>query len=190
MKEKNKLCLPFSITRAKIIAAIVLLTVIDAAIIVPIVCINLDKQSRQYSKEKADTELQLMFKPGSLGEFKVIETNSKSDGRYSEHVLGKNAVDIKIWRDFTRPKMSCQKQIKEKYPDMRRYSRQKTSEDSIVSEKAMFSVKDDNGITHKHTVVLLRKSGWDYLVDFAVKEEDGEKYSDYIDKLINGLFYL
>lgn len=179
--------LPTNLSR--IIAAAVCIVIIAAAVIIYIVSLQMDKQSRAYSGEQTNISLVLCFDVEIMGNFKVIETQNHDDGLYSEYLIAEDCVDIRLWRNFTRPKMSCKKQIKEKYPVLKGYSSKRVADDSILSERGKFSVKEEKE-KYRHTVVLLRKDGWDYLVDFAVKDKDYKKYEDYIDKLINSLFYL
>lgn len=163
--------------------------IIAAIISVVVICRKIDSNSRQYSGEAVNLTEHLCFDVSIMGDFDVIESKSPPDGTYSEQLLAKNAVNIYVRRDFTRPDMSCKKQIKEKYPKLSSYSTKKVHSDSIISERAEFTQKYD-GIKYRHTVLLLRHNGWDYLVDFSVSADKYDDYSEYIDNLIDSLFYL
>ena len=85
--------------------------------------------------------------------------------------------------------MSCRKQAKELYPKLSVYSGQNAVNNEIVSENGSFIVKSD-GKAYKHTLLLLRREGWDYLVDFAVEKDRYSEFEEYINSLADSLFYL
>ena len=172
------------------------------AIIIVIVCVliagnvavavlyhNADVESREYSGEETNKSLIMCMDMTKIKKYDVLEVNDSGTGVYSENVLVEDCVDVHIWRDFTRPKMSCKKQILEKYPKLSGFKEQDVEDESIIDERAVFYTKSD-GEKSFHTVVLLRKSGWDYLVDVAVKNDIADDYKEYIDNLIDGLFYI
>lgn len=148
-----------------------------------------DKKSREYSGEETNQALRLCFDVDILGDFEVVETKEGADGLYSEYIIAEKAVEIRIKRDFTRPKMSCRKQAKELYPKLSVYSGQNAVNNEIVSESGSFIVKSD-GKAYKHTILLLRRAGWDYLVDFAAEKDRYGEFEEYINSLADSLFYL
>ncbi len=177
-----------SIKPIVIVSAAVILTIVAIVGIVHLT-IRSDKKSREYSGEEANLSLRLCYDVDVLGEFEVVETREKLNGIYSEHLIAQEAVDLRMWRDFTRPKMSCRKQALEHYPNLKSYSKQKVEGNEIVSEMGTFIVKADDK-TYKHMVVLLRREGWDYLVDFAVEKDKFSEFEDYINSLVDSLFYI
>ena len=172
---------------AAVIAGFVAL--IAAIVIIAMLCHNADVKSRQYSGEETNDSLIMCMDVKRMEKYEVLEVHDDKTGPYSENVLAEGCVDIHIWRDFTRPAMSCKKQILEKYPKLSGFNKQKTGDNSIVTERAVFYTKS-KGEKFFHTVVLLREGGWDYLVDVAVKNDIADDYEEYIDNLIDGLFYL
>ncbi|MDD6395393.1 MAG: hypothetical protein PUB37_04325 [Firmicutes bacterium] len=162
---------------------------IAAIVIIAVLCCNADVKSRQYSGEETNDSLIMCMDVKRMEKYEVLEVHDDKTGPYSENVLAEGCVDIHIWRDFTRPKMSCKKQILEKYPRLSGFKKQKAGDNPIIAERAVFYTKSD-GEKLFHTVVLLREDGWDYLVDVAVKKDIADDYEEYIDNLIDGLFYL
>ncbi len=177
-----------SIKSIVIISIAVILTI---ALIVSgiLLIIHSDKKSREYSGEDANLSLRLCYDVDILGEFEVIETRNGDNGTYSEYLIAHDNVDLRMWLDFTRPKMSCRKQASEHYPKLKSYSNQKVEGNDSVAEKGTFIVKDDDK-TYKHMVVLLRLEGWDYLVDFAVEKNKFSEFEDYINSLVDSLYYI
>lgn len=166
-----------------------LIALVASIVITAVVCHRMDVKSRQYSGEQTNAALIMCLDVKQMEKYEVLELYDDRTGPYCENVLAENCVDIHIWRDFTRPDMSCKKQILEKYPKLNGFKKQKTKNNPIISERAAFYTKSD-GEKLLHTVVLLRREGWDYLVDIAVNENISQKYEGYIDNLIDGLFYL
>lgn len=167
-----------------------LCAVIVAIVITAVVCHRSDVQSREYSGEATNDALRMCLDMNMIETYEVLDLQDDGTGPYSENLLLENCVNLHIWRDFTRPAMSCKKQILEKYTKLSGFKKQKVNDDSILSERVRFYTKSEDGDKLLHTTVLLRKDGWDYLVDFAVKEEISEEYEEYINNLIDGLFYL
>lgn len=162
---------------------------IAAIIIIAVVCHRMDVKSRQYSGEQTNNSLIMCMDVNQMEKYEVLDLHDDGTGPYSENVLAEDCVDIHIWRDFTRPAMSCKKQILEKYSKLSEFKKQKTGDNSIISERAGFYTKS-GGEKQLHTVVLLRREGWDYLVDIAVNQDVAQEYEEYINNLIDGLFYL
>ena len=181
--------IPFKSKRRPAIIIAGFVALIAVIVIIAVVCRNADVKSRQYSGEETNDSLIMCMDVKRMEKYEVLEVHDDKTGPYSENVLAEGCVDIHIWRDFTRPKMSCKKQILEKYPKLSGFNKQKTGDNSIVDERAVFYTKSD-GEKLFHTVVLMREGGWDYLVDVAVKKDIADDYEEYIDNLIDGLFYL
>lgn len=172
---------------AAVIAGFVVL--IAGIVTVAVLCHNADVKSREYSGEETNKSVMLCMDVKQMEKYEVLEVNDNGTGLYSENVLVEDCVDVHIWRDFTRPAMSCKKQILEKYPKLSGFKKQDVEDNSIIDERAVFYTKSDGGKLF-HTVVLLRKDGWDYLVDVAVNNDVADDYEEYVDNLIDGLFYL
>ena len=162
------------------------LAVILLAVLIPVLCIRHNREIRQYSGAETDDHEQLNFDVGALEEFSDGGMEMHPDGTYSHRILLGGNVDLWLWRDRERPKLPLKERIGEKYPDFRGFKERKhdgTSE--YIAEKCVF---DSGGKTH--TAALIRRSGWDYLLDFSADPKQSAKYADYIDRVLDGIFFL
>ena len=145
--------------------------------------------SSEYSGAEVNQSVQLFYNTEAMGDFTVINTSKKSDGRYNEEIEVGDSVIIRQWRDFERPRFPCSEQIKEKFPGLRNYSRQRVPENVLYDECGNFTdIQNDK--EYFHTVVLMRHGGWDYLVDVSVPLNERDKYSEFTDKFLNDMFFL
>lgn len=182
---------PFRMTRRwMIVVTLAVMTLAALAVTVPFLIKRNREEMRKYSGAEADRSVQLLYDMDRIGEFAVVSEKPQPDGRYSEHIIVQNAIDVRLWRDFERPKLPCREHIEEKYPDLVGYSREKVPEGVFYSERGSFTVKDGNGKEYSHTVVLLRRGGWDYLVDLSVGKESREIYADNMDEIINHMILI
>lgn len=164
--------------------------IIALAATLPILQKRHDREIRQYSGAPTDTYEQLTFDTGQLGEFSDGGEQRNPDGTYSHHILCNGTVDVWLWRDRERPKLPLKNQITEKYPDLSHYQSRKPEGSSvIVSEKCRFTARDGVKETF-HTSALIRRGGWDYLVDLSVDADKRDHYQQYFDDVIDGMFFL
>ena len=174
-----------------IISVASVLLAIGLFFLIPRLINRYEAEKRSYSGAPVNLSEQLLFDTEELIKMKGVRTDKKPDGTYMEEVISEDgAISVLIMRDLERPRMSCGDLAKESYPGLTSLrSVSKDDQPDIVTERVSFSVSDGKGGEQRHTAVLLRRSGWDYLVDFAVKEGDGKSW-DYIDTLIGHLFFM
>ena len=177
--------------RGRLAAGVASGVVILALVVtLPILLRRHDREIHRYSGAPTDNYEQLTFYTGQLGPFSDRGEQRSHDGRYSHHILCRDAVDVWLWRDRERPDLPLKHQIREKYPDLSRYqSRKQEGGSVIVTEKCSFTVKDGNKETF-HTSALIRHGGWDYLVDLSVDSAMRDSFSQYIDQVIDGMFFV
>lgn len=149
-----------------------------------------DELSRQYSGDEVNPATILCFDVSLLDEYKVIETTNTNEGCYTEYItVNGGTVDVRINKDFTRPNMSLKKQAAELYPELTQYKNQKPPKSELIDECGCFNLKTDERESW-HRIYLFRRDGWDYRVDFSVSEETKATYEEYIDKLVESMFYI
>ncbi|MBQ1398196.1 MAG: hypothetical protein IIY89_06855 [Clostridia bacterium] len=189
--KKHGFHLPFEMTRRRMILIALTVTVlVTLTIAVPLLIKRYREEMWEYSGAKTDRSVQLLYDMDHMGDFSVVSDKLQADGRYSEHIVVEKAIDVRLWRNFERPKLPCREQIMEKYPDLSGYSQQKAPEDALYCQRGSFTVKDGDGTAYSHTVVLLRRGGWDYLVDLSVRNESRDMYQDQIDEIIDRMILL
>ena len=162
------------------------LVILALAVTVPLLMRRHDRDIRKYSGAPTDDHEQMNFDVSALGEYSDGGIDLHPDGTYSHRILLGENVDLWLWRDRERPKLPLKERIGEKYPDFRGFKERKhdgTSE--YIAEKCVF---DSGGKTH--TAALIRRSGWDYLLDFSADPKQSAKYADYIDRVLDGIFFL
>lgn len=192
-EKKRGLRLPFEMTRRRkiIVTSVIAATALVVLVVaIPFLIRYHRAEIRKYSGAKADTSVQLLYDMDRMGEYRVVSATLLPDGQYSEHIVVQETIDIRLWRDFERPKLPCREQIAEKYPDLTAYSRQKVPKNAIYSERGSFKATEEDGKARRHTVVLLRRDGWDYLVVFSVREGDRKEDTDIIDEIIDHMFFI
>lgn len=191
-EKKRGLRLPFEMTRRRkiIVASAAAAVLVALAAAIPFLIRYHRAEIRKYSGAEADASVQLLYDMDRMGDYRVVKAKLLPDGQYSEHIVVQEAIDIRLWRDFERPKLPCREQMAEKYPDLTEYSRQKVPKGAIYSQRGRFKATDEDGGERCHTVVLLRRGGWDFLVDFSVKEGDRESYADEIDEIIDHMILI
>lgn len=182
---------PPQTVQAVIAVSLAAIVLIGIAVALPIAVRRHNRAIRQYSGAETDPAVHLQYDETALGDYKTVSSKLREDGRYHEELLAADgAVTIRLWRDFERPKMSLELQSREKYPDLRGYSGEWLSKNALVSQRGRFTTQEADSTVIAHTVVLLRKGGWDYLADFSVNEKDRKTYADYIDSLIETMAFI
>ncbi len=161
------------------------LAVILLAVLIPVLCIRHNREIRQYSGAETDDHEQLNFDVGALEEFSDGGMEMHPDGTYSRMLLLKHGIELRLWRDRERPRLPLREQIKEKYPDLAKYNTLSVEGHSAyLAEKCSFGADG-----RRHTAALIRRGGWDYLIDLS--SSDGqEEYTAYIDRILDTLFFL
>ncbi len=174
--------------RIALITAIILLLAASAA--APFLLKWRQSEMRRYSGSEVNYGVKLLYDAETLGEFEVRDSFLAEDGTYREHIAGRYSSEIRLWRDFERPKLPCREAAKEKYPDLTGYSGGKVHKDVIYSERCSFSTDGEGGEILRHTFVIARRGGWDYYVDISVPENEMKSCSDYIDGIVDNMYFL
>lgn len=174
--------------RAALVTAVILLLAASAA--APFLLKWRQSQMRRYSGAEVNYGVKLLYDAEALGEFEVRNSFLAEDGTYREHIAGRYRSEIRLWRDFERPKLPCREAAEEKYPDLTDYSRGRVRKNVIYSERCSFSTDGDNGEILRHTFVIARRGGWDYYVDISVPENEMKSRSDYIDGILDTMYFL
>lgn len=148
-------------------------------------------RKKSYSGAPVNYSEQLLFDTEGLIRMKGIKSDKKPDGTYAEEIMSEDgAITVFICRDLERPHMSCGDLIKELRPGLTSLrSGSKKNDPSIVTERVTFKTAEKDGGEKRHTAILMRRNGWDYLVDFSVGANDSQSW-EYIDTLIDHLFFM
>ena len=134
--KKHGFHLPFEMTRRRMILIALTVTVlVTLTIAVPLLIKRYREEMWEYSGAKTDRSVQLLYDMDHMGDFSVVSDKLQADGRYSEHIVVEKAIDVRLWRNFERPKLPCREQIMEKYPDLSGYSQQKAPEDALYCQR-------------------------------------------------------
>ena len=175
---------------AVLLAAVCVLLAAGAAVSVPFLMRWHDSRIRAYSGVPTQEGVMLLLDTEKLGKFEVVESIPAGDGTYQETIAAEHGVVIRLWRDYERPRMNCREACREKYPRMKNYSRGRVPRGAVYEERGVFRETADDGETYRHTALLLRRGGWDYLADFAVREKDAKTCADYIDQLTESMYFI
>ena len=117
LKER---CLAVSPKRATLITASVMLLAAVAA--VPFFLQWRHNDRLKYSGAEVNDGVKLLYDAETLGNFRVTESFLAEDGTYRERISGMYRSEIRLWRDFERPKLPCREAAEEKYPELTAYS--------------------------------------------------------------------
>ena len=181
LSEQNGFHPPSGTTIAVIAGFLILML----AVTVPLNIYRHNRNIRKYSGAPVDRNEQLNFDVSVLEEFSDQGVVMNPDGTYSRHIVLKKDVDLRLWRDRERPRLPLKEQISEKYPGLEHFQSKEIKASGHLSEKCGF-VSDERS----HTAAIIRRVGWDYLIDLSVAAEGQSRYADYIDSVLDSIFFL
>lgn len=174
--------------RIMLIAAAVLLLAASAA--APFMYRWKQEEMRRYSGAEVNQGVKLLYDVDTLGQFRVSDTFLDEDGTYREAISGSYGSEIRMWRDFERPKLPCREAAEEKYPALADYSGEGVPKGVIYSARYGFTTKGEDGKALCHTFVIARRGGWDYFVDISAPEWEKDSASEYIDGILDNMYFL
>ena len=187
-KAKKSLGFPKGIPRPtpKAVALVVGIAVFALALAVTLLMMKHDRDIRKYSGAETDSREQLNYDVSALEEYIDKGADIHADGTYSRHIILKKEADLRLWRDRERHRLPLREQIKEKYPSPAHFSTLSTEGHSDhISEKCRFEADG-----RSHTAALIRRGGWDYLIDLSVAGKKRDAYAGYFDRVLDGIFFL
>lgn len=185
LKER---CLAVSPKRATLITASVMLLAAVAA--VPFFLQWRHNDRLKYSGAEVNDGVKLLYDAETLGNFRVTESFLAEDGTYRERISGMYRSEIRLWRDFERSPLPCREAAEEKYPELTAYSGERAHKNAVYSQRCRFSTAGESGETLRHTFVVARCGGWDYFVDIFVPEKESGASSDYIDGILDTMYFI
>ena len=181
---KKKSFKPKRLSRRTII--IMRLIAVLIAVAAPILIIKHNRDIRRYSGAETDNLEQLNFDVGVLEEYRDGGMVRHNDGTYIRLILLKNNIELRLWRDMERPELPLREQIREEYPGLVAYKALSVEGHSeYLAEKCSF---ESDG--RRHTSALIRRGGWDYLIDLSTSDGQEDTYKEYIDRVMDSVFFL